>query len=34
MSVLKVITQVLIAGVDTHEQTDHVALIDAEQRRR
>lgn len=33
MSVTKVITQVLIAGVDTHQQTHHVALIDAEQRR-
>ena len=33
MSVTKVITQVVIAGVDTHQQTHHVALIDAEQRR-
>ena len=31
MSVTKVITQVLIAGVDTHQQTHHVALIDAQQ---
>ena len=33
MSLTNVITQVLIAGVDTHQQTHHVALIDAEQRR-
>jgi transposase len=33
MSVANLITQVLYAGVDTHQRTHHVALIDTEQQR-